>query len=108
MNYTGELFPTEIRGNALSIRALFGSIATILTPLVLNMKQHWVSYLFIIVPHKIMPNQIMNNQWLPNVAMGTLCFMTAFAYIKMPETHNRPLAQTIEEAEALMTKKSDT
>ena len=50
----------------------------------------------------------MNYQWLPNVTMGTLCFMTAFAYIKMPETHNRPLAQTIEEAEALMTKKSDT
>ena len=46
LNYTGELFPTEIRGNALSIRALFGSIATILTPLVLNMKQHWVSYFF--------------------------------------------------------------
>ena len=54
LNYTGELFPTEIRGNALSIRALFGSIATILTPLVLNMKQHWVSYFFfIIVSHKI-------------------------------------------------------
>ena len=27
LSYTGELFPTEIRGNALSIRALFGSIA---------------------------------------------------------------------------------
>ena len=48
LNYTGELFPTEIRGNALSIRALFGSIATILTPLVLNMKQHWVSHRFLV------------------------------------------------------------
>ena len=34
--------------------------------------------------------------------------MTAFAYIKMPETHNRPLAQTIEEAEELMKKNSDS
>ena len=58
--------------------------------------------------HKILPNQIMNYQWLPNVAMGTLCFMTAFAYIRMPETHNRPLAQTIEEAEELMKTKSDS
>ena len=61
LNYTGELFPTEIRGNALSIRALFGSIATILTPLVLNMKQHWVSYLFFIVSHKII-SKLWNNE----------------------------------------------
>ena len=108
LNYTGELFPTEIRGNALSIRALFGSIATILTPLVLNMKQYWVSNFLSLCHIKSYQNdKIIKKQWLPNVAMGTLCFMTAFAYIKMPETHNRPLAQTIEEAEELMKTKSD-
>ena len=41
LNYVGELFPTEVRGNALSLRALCGSIATIITPAVLA-SQYWV------------------------------------------------------------------
>ena len=83
MNYTGELYPTEIRGNALSMRALFGSFATILTPLTLKLG-YW---------------------WLPNVAMGSLLFLTCAVYtLFMPETHNRPLAQTVAEAETLLEK----
>ena len=83
LNYTGELYPTEIRGNALSMRALFGSFATIITPQVLGLakKGYW---------------------WLPNIIMGTLTFTTCLAYKFMPETHKRPLAQTVTEAEALL------
>ena len=85
LNYTGELYPTEIRGNALSMRALFGSVATILTPLVKKLSEqgYW---------------------WLPNIAMGILIFSTCIVYKFMPETHNKPLAQTIAEAESLLQK----
>ena len=85
LNYTGELYPTEIRGNALSMRALFGSLATIMTPLVKKLSEQgfW---------------------WLPNIAMGALTFLTCIAYNFMPETHNKPLAQTIAEAESLLQK----
>lgn len=88
LNYTGELYPTEIRGNALSMRALFGSIATIITPQLLKISRqgYW---------------------WLPNICMGTLTLTTSFAYKFMPETHKKPLAQTVAEAEALLTEQSD-
>ena len=88
LNYTGELYPTEIRGNALSMRALFGSLATIVTPQVLKLSKEgfW---------------------WLPNIGMGTLTLATCIAYKFMPETHNRPLAQTVAEAETLLLKNNN-
>ena len=88
LNYTGELYPTEIRGNALSMRALFGSFATIITPQLLKLSRqgYW---------------------WLPNICMGTLTLATCIVYKFMPETHNKPLAQTVAEAEALLSESDD-
>ena len=39
---------------------------------------------------------------MPNILMGVLLASTCCVYVYLPETHKRPLTQTIAEAENLL------
>ncbi|ESN92521.1 hypothetical protein HELRODRAFT_89451, partial [Helobdella robusta] len=84
--YASEMFPTNLRGQALGICSMAGRLG--------NFIATFVSYL--IEKH---PN-------VPSLAFGSLSIISAFLVFLLPETHNRPLPDTIEEIEAWKEKPS--
>jgi len=76
--YGAELFPTEIRGNALGLGSMVGRIGGICAPFV---NEFW----------KTIP-------WLPPVIYGGFCIASGVLLFMLPETNGRPLLNTIAEA----------
>ena len=76
--FIAELFPTEVRANALGICYAIESVAALLTPVLLSM-----SHIYI---------------WLPTTITGTLALFGGLVSLKLPETHNKPMVMNIGQA----------
>ena len=82
MTYTvhqTEIFPTTYRSIAVTIPSILGQCMNILLPWILELRK--------------------TNPALPFIIVSILPFLTAPIYLCLPETHNKSLPQTIEEAE---------
>nr|XP_039261237.1 organic cation transporter protein-like isoform X1 [Styela clava] len=75
--YTAELYPTVIRSNAVGVATVSGSLGDIVAPIVISSK-----YL-----------------WLPSIVFGILSTVAGILFLQLPETINKPLPETFEEAE---------
>ncbi|CAK8684124.1 organic cation transporter protein-like [Clavelina lepadiformis] len=78
-NYTAELYPTVVRGNALGIGSMAARIGSIASPYIIFL-QDYVS-------------------WLPTTVFGSLSVIAGILGIFFPETMNKTMPQTIPEAE---------
>lgn len=76
--YSAELFPTEVRTNALAMGSMAGRIGGIISPFINNF-------------HTSIP-------WLPATIFGSACLLGGMALLTLPETLGRPLMNTVEEA----------
>lgn len=83
--YAPEIFPTTVRSQALGIASLFGRLGNVLAT--------YTAYVYEKVP------------WLPGPLFGILSVAAGLLVILLPETHNRPLPQTIQEVEQWSSKK---
>lgn len=78
--YVSELFPTNLRNQALGITSFFGRLGNLLATFTL--------YIVEIYPA------------VPSLLFACMSFLTAISVLFLPETHNRPLPQTIKEIES--------
>ncbi|XP_078481830.1 organic cation transporter-like protein [Ciona intestinalis] len=78
-NFTAELYPTVIRGNAVGIGSMAARIGSISSPFIILL-QDYVS-------------------WLPTSIFGSMSVLAGLFAILLPETMNRTMPQTIAEAE---------
>jgi len=78
--YSAELFPTDVRGNALGLGSMVGRIGGVCAP--------FINKLWKEIP------------WLPPTVYGIFCIIGGLALFLLPETSGRPMLNTIEEAEA--------
>nr|XP_037275734.1 beta-alanine transporter-like [Rhipicephalus microplus] len=87
--YGAEIDPTEIRTQALSIRQAFGSLGRILGSHVVQLAVY--------------------GRFVPLFILGGLSCVATLLTLPLPETNNRKLPETFEEAEAMhhQTKKGD-
>jgi len=77
--YAPEIFPTTLRNQAMGISSLLGRVG--------NVCATYTPYVSVYVP------------WLPGPLFGGLSILAGLLVIFLPETHNRPLPQTIEDIE---------
>lgn len=82
MQWTAEMLPTSVRGSGTSIAHICGYIGTVISP--------FVAYLEIYKP------------WLPMVIIGTISAAAAFISLTLPETAQRDMPQTFDDAEQLI------
>ncbi|KAK7489264.1 hypothetical protein BaRGS_00019516 [Batillaria attramentaria] len=75
--YSAEIFPTAVRNQAMGMSSVFENIGSISAP-------------FIVHAAKTLPH-------LPLVIFGVLSMAGATVTLLLPETHNRPLPQTVNE-----------
>ena len=78
--YSAELFPTDVRGNALGLGSMVGRVGGVCAP--------FINKLWQTIP------------WLPPTIYGAFCIIGGAALFFLPETAGRPMLNTIEEAEA--------
>lgn len=86
--YSAELFPTDIRTNALAMGSMAGRIGGIISPFINNF--------YLTIP------------WLPPTIFGTMCILGGIALFTLPETLGKPLLNTIEEANAYYGRRAST
>ncbi|KAH7972022.1 hypothetical protein HPB52_005407 [Rhipicephalus sanguineus] len=79
--YGAEIDPTEVRTQAMSIRQAFGSLGRILGSHVVQLAVY--------------------GRFVPLFILGGLSCVAALITLPLPETNNRKLPETFEEAEAM-------
>lgn len=79
--YAAEIYPTEIRSQALSIRQAFGSLGKFLSSQVVQLAFY--------------------GRFLPLFVLGGLSCASALITLPLPETNNQRLPETLEEGEAM-------
>ncbi|KAI0240553.1 Organic cation transporter protein [Lamellibrachia satsuma] len=77
--YTPELYPTTVRNVGLGMGSVGGRLGNMVAP--------YSTYFTRLAP------------WFPGVVFGTLSVIGGGMTLLLPETHDRPLPQTLEEAE---------
>lgn len=82
MQWGAEMLPTSVRGSGVSIIHICGSIATVVSP--------YIVYLETFV------------YWLPLVVVGSLSAIGGVLALLLPETTNKDMPQTFEDAERLV------
>ncbi|KAK7116589.1 hypothetical protein V1264_002248 [Littorina saxatilis] len=75
--FTPELFPTNIRNQALGISSFAGRLGGMLAPFMTNLAEVAI--------------------WAPGAIIGSLCFLVIFLFRIIPETKGRELPHTIED-----------
>ena len=80
-NFTAELFPTPVRGNAVALGSSAARIGGAISPLVLRLYE-WKSY-------------------LPGSVMSVLAISAGLLTFLLPETRDKPLPMTFAEADRL-------
>lgn len=78
-NFTAELFPTVIRGNALGAGSMAARVGSICSPYIIFLQNR--------------------HSWLPATIFGVFGVMGGAASLAYPETMNRYMPQTVAEAE---------
>nr|XP_039274245.1 solute carrier family 22 member 6-like [Styela clava] len=84
-NFTGELFPTVIRSNAIGFGAMCARIGSVLSPFIIGL-QDYVS-------------------WLPNTIFGAVAVIGGLLSLTFRDTTGKPMMETIEEAELFHSRK---
>lgn len=79
--FAAEIYPTEIRSQALSIRQAFGSLGKFLSAQVVQLAFY--------------------GRFLPLFILGGLSCASALITLPLPETNNQRLPETLEEGEAM-------
>lgn len=79
--YAAEIYPTEIRSQALSIRQAFGSLGKFLSSQVVQLAFY--------------------GRFLPLFVLGGLSCASALVTLPLPETNNQRLPETLEEGEEM-------
>ncbi|KAH6929856.1 hypothetical protein HPB50_006419 [Hyalomma asiaticum] len=79
--FAAEIYPTEIRSQALSIRQAFGSLGKFLSAQVVQLAFY--------------------GRFLPLFVLGGLSCASAIMTLPLPETNNQRLPETLEEGEAM-------
>lgn len=79
--YAAEIYPTEIRSQALSMRQAFGSLGKFLSSQVVQLSFY--------------------GRFLPLFVLGGLSCASALITFPLPETNNQRLPETLEEGEAM-------
>ncbi|KAF9407186.1 hypothetical protein HW555_012534 [Spodoptera exigua] len=82
MQWTAEMLPTSVRGSGSSITHICGYIGTVISP--------FVAYLEVF------------RSWLPMIVVGGIAVLAALISITLPETANRDMPQTFDDAEQLI------
>lgn len=82
MQWTAEMLPTSVRGSGSSIAHICGYIGTVISP--------FVAYLGIYKP------------WLPMIIVGSIAAAAALISLTLPETANRDMPQSFDDAEHLI------
>ncbi|KAJ8304802.1 hypothetical protein KUTeg_018385 [Tegillarca granosa] len=80
--YSSEIFPTPVRNHALGLASFFENTGGIVAPFIVY-------------------GASKSTQYLPLVVFGTLTLIAGILTFFLPETHQRPLPETIEEVENL-------
>ncbi|XP_039262334.2 organic cation transporter protein-like [Styela clava] len=75
--YTAELYPTVVRSNGLGVSTVAASLGSILAPIVIST----------------------SHLWLPSLMFGLLSIIAGALFFRLPETINRPMTETLEEAD---------
>ena len=115
--YSGELFPTVIRGFALSMTGTMSQIGLITTPKILFLvniitEDHWKSSRKYQVECRFISScqdDILSScdcsqgtlygEKIPFVVFGVLAVLSSLLMLTLPETANAPLPSTMQEAE---------
>ena len=79
--FTGEVYPTPIRSNGVSLGSVVGKIGTTLTPAFLALR--------------------IIADWVPGVIFSILAIVAGILCLTIPETRGLPILNTFEEAEML-------
>jgi len=77
--FGGELYPTEVRGVGIGAASFLGGISLAIIPFINFLGTHWLA--------------------LPIVIMGVFSIMGGLMSLRLPETLNEKLPQTLEEGE---------
>ncbi|CAB1435460.1 unnamed protein product [Pleuronectes platessa] len=85
--YTCELYPTIIRSLAVGSGSMMCRVGSVVAPFCVYLADVWV--------------------YLPQLIVGILAFIIGVLTLLLPETLGKPLTTTLEEAEALGSKKKD-
>ncbi|XP_034436257.1 solute carrier family 22 member 16 [Hippoglossus hippoglossus] len=85
--YTCELYPTTIRSLAVGSGSMMCRVGSVIAPFCVYLADVWV--------------------YLPQLIVGILAFIIGVLTLLLPETLGKPLTTTLEEAEALGSKKKD-
>ena len=85
-NYTAELFPTSVRGNAIGICSMMSRIGAIVVPLLLNFQKIY--------------------HWIPGVIFSAFSLTAALVALSMPDTRGIPMLETFKAADKFYKKKS--
>lgn len=83
--YGGELFPTKLRGMAIGLASIFSRIGGLLAPLLILMET------------ENKDNIILKS--IPSVIFTICAILAAFLTALLPETKDKPLLQTITQAD---------
>ena len=86
--YSAELFPTDIRTNAMAMGSMAGRIGGIISPFINDFYES--------IP------------WLPPTIFGTVCVAGGCLLFLLPETLGKPLLNTIDEAEKYYARRTST
>lgn len=82
MQWAAEVLPTEVRGSGVSLVHIFGYVGTVISPLIVYLNT--VAY------------------WLPLTIIGSVAALGALTAMFLPETANKEMPHTFEDAETLM------
>lgn len=86
--YSAEIFPTSLRTTGIGISSMCSRIGGVLAPLVANLGLY--------------------SPALPMLIFGCSSILAGFLSLALPETHNKKLPETVEEAERFGRKRSRT
>ncbi|KAM6983312.1 organic cation/carnitine transporter 2-like [Tautogolabrus adspersus] len=75
--YTAELYPTVLRNTATGTCNTFSKVGSSIAPFLLQLSVY--------------------SRYLPYIILGTLCVVSAFAALFLPESFRRPLPETIQQ-----------
>merc|ERR1711937_409406 len=84
--FAAELFPTDIRGNALGLGSMAGRIGGFCAP--------YINELWLPIP------------WLPPLIYGAFCLFGGGLLFLLPETSGRPMLNTVDEANEYYSKRA--
>ena len=79
--YTGELFPTRVRSLCVGVSSMVGRLGAILSPYIAQL------------------GLLTSLAWLPMAVFAGAGLLSGLLTLLLPETRDRPLPRTIEEAE---------